>query len=126
MLANVKEKAVNGLGISADFIEACAERQINFATSYLQSSLENLKKLRHSKNLNDIINAEKDYIKGVQDQLSTLTMGHTEALKTFGNSAKDFVSSIVQPTSSVEPAMTGQTGQNAPDIEKKPTIRKGI
>jgi hypothetical protein len=103
MLAKLKEKALAGFELSADFIEGCADRQVGFATFCLQSSLANAKKLRHSKSLNDVINAEKDYLKGLQEQLTALTKANTEALKTLGGSTKDYVTSIVKSADSAEP-----------------------
>jgi predicted lactoylglutathione lyase len=105
MLTKLKEKAIAGFELSADFIEGCADRQVGFATFCLQSSLENAKKLRHSKNLNDVLNTEKDFLKGIQEQLTSLTKANTEALKSLGGSTKDYVTSIIKSADStiIEP-----------------------
>lgn len=105
MLTKLKEKALAGFELSADFIEGCADRQVGFATFCLQSSLENAKKLRHSKNLNDVLTTEKDFLKGIQEQLTSLAKANTEALKTLGGSTKDYVTSIIKSADSaiVEP-----------------------
>ncbi|HSB97009.1 MAG TPA: phasin family protein [Spongiibacteraceae bacterium] len=119
MLSTVKEKALAGFNIGANFVEACADRQIGFATYYLQSSLENAKKLRHSKSFSDVVALEKDYLKGMQEQLTELAAANTEALKKLGSSTKEYVSSIVKPpAASVEAAIT-------PDSEKK-IVRKSV
>jgi hypothetical protein len=119
MLSTVKEKALAGFNIGANFVEACADRQIGFATYYLQTSLENAKKLRHSKSLSDVVALEKDYLKGVQEQLTELAAANTEALKQLGSSTKEYVASIVKPAAaSVESAIES-------DGEKK-TVRKSV
>jgi hypothetical protein len=116
MLAKLKEKALAGFELSADFVEGCADRQVGFTTFCLQSSLENAKKLRHSKSLNDVLSAEKDYFKGIQDQLTSLAKANTEALKTLGGSTKDYVTSIIKSDSAAVAAQI--------EPEKK-IIRKG-
>ena len=119
MLTQLKEKALAGFELSADFIEGCADRQVGFATFCLQSSLDNAKKLRHSKSLNDIVNTEKEFLRGIQDQLTSLAKANTEALKSLGGSTKDYVTSIIKPADSAT------TSSAAAEAEKK-IVRKAV
>jgi predicted lactoylglutathione lyase len=119
MLTQLKEKALAGFELSADFIEGCADRQVGFATFCLQSSLDNAKKLRHSKNLNDILNTEKEFLKGIQDQLTSLAKANTEALKSLGGSTKDYVASIIKPSE-------GASATSAAIEPDKKIVRKAV
>ncbi len=121
MLAQVKKKALAGFTMSADFIEACADRQVGFATFCLQSSLENAKKLRTVKSFNDVVTSQKSYLKGLQEEFSSLATANTEALKTLGGSTKEYVTSIIKPASE---AFAEQVATVLPGGEKK-AARKG-
>ena len=94
MLSLLQEQLKTGLEIGTRLIDENVERNIRFATESLNTGLESSKKLRSSKTIGEVVEAQMGYMKDVQTQITSLNTENTAALQELRHSATDFASKI--------------------------------
>ena len=87
MLKQVKDQLKTTVDLSSQFLEGVTERNVKFTTSMLESGLQSAKAIRASKSLNDALNAQVNFITGLQSSLVSLGTSNTTALKEFGETS---------------------------------------
>lgn len=100
MLSLLKEQLKTNVELSTRMFDENIERNLRFANEVLSSTLESSKKLRSSKNIGEAVDAQMNFVKEVQSQVTTFNNESTTALKELRDSATEFASKIKESTSS--------------------------
>lgn len=96
MFDSLKEKFQSSLEFSNRLIDETVERQVRFTTDMLTTSVESGKKLRSCTTISDVVEAQTEYLKEVQAQVTALSSEGTSSLKELRDSASEFVTGAMK------------------------------
>ena len=90
MLNNIKDQLKTSVETSTRLMDECAERQVKFTSQMMESGLENAKKLRTAKTVNEAVETQMAFLNSMQGEIAELNKANTQALKEL----RDFASEI--------------------------------
>lgn len=124
MLNSLKDQFQASVAFSTRLFDEGVERQVKFATEMMNIGVESGKQIRSSRNLTDVVEAQKSYLESVKAEVTTLNTGTNDALKELRTSASDAVSTVVQVVKAKASKQEAATEQAAETATKAAASKK--